>query len=86
VQTLSVRVPAGVALQLLEGDLGRDVAAQLAEIPRDVSIGHPDAAVLLADDSAASVAWRLLEKPHQMGPVTTAKLWLPAAQLPCRRR
>jgi hypothetical protein len=74
VEMLSVQVPGPVALALLEGDLGRDVATQLARIPTEVSIGDPAAEELLADGGSADIAWSLLERPRNMGWVTAGKL------------
>lgn len=74
VEMLSVQVPGPVALALLEGSLGRDVAVQLVQIPTDVSIGDPAAVELLGDGGPADVAWTLLEQPRNMGWVTAGKL------------
>lgn len=74
VQMLSMRVPGEVALDLLEGELGRDVAEQLAQIPTDVTIADEDAADLLMDGGPADTAWHLLEEPDGMGWVTAGKL------------
>jgi hypothetical protein len=74
VKMLKVEVPAEVALELLEGDLGPAVAAELSAIPTDVSIADADGAELLADGGHADVAWHLLEERHDMGWVTTNKL------------
>jgi hypothetical protein len=74
VEMLSVQVPGPVALALLEGALGREVATQLARIPLDVSIGFPDARELLAAGGPADIAWSLLEQPRDMGWVTAGKL------------
>jgi hypothetical protein len=74
VKMLKVEVPAEVSLELLEGDLGPAVAAELSAIPTDVSISDPDAAGLLADGGPADIAWHLLKERHDMGWVTTNKL------------
>jgi hypothetical protein len=74
VQMLNVLVPGEVALDLLEGDFGRAVAAQLARIPSDITIAAPVAESLLADGGPADTAWRLLREPDGMGWVTTGKL------------
>ena len=71
---LSVDVPGDVALKLLEGDLGPDIARHLERIPADVGIEEPAAANLFATSSHARVAWDLLEEPHGMGWVITGKL------------
>lgn len=74
VTLLEVHVPGDVALQLLEGSLGPDVARHLEQIPTDVSIGDPVAAQLFSTASHARVAWDLLEEPYGMGWVITNKL------------
>lgn len=74
VTLLRVDVPADVALQLFEGDLGPAVAAHLVQIPTDVGINDAAATELFAPGSPARDAWRLLEKPHGMGWVITNKL------------
>jgi hypothetical protein len=74
VTMLSVDVPGDVALELLEGDLGPQIARRLAHVPTDVSISDPAAVELFAPGSHARVAWDLLEKPHGMGWVITNKL------------
>jgi hypothetical protein len=74
VEMLSVQVPGPVALALLEGQLGRDIATQLTQIPTDVSIGEPAAVDLLAAGGPADVAWSLLEQSRNMGWVTAGKL------------
>jgi hypothetical protein len=74
VTLLSVDVPGDVALKLLEGQLGPDVARHLEHIPTDVSIDDPAAVELFSSSSHARVAWDLLEEPHGMGWVITNKL------------
>ncbi|MCF6508701.1 hypothetical protein E9549_14995 [Blastococcus sp. MG754426] len=74
VTLLSVDVPGDVALQLLEGDLGRDISRHLQRIPTDVAISDRTAAQHFASHSHARVAWDLLEEPHGMGWVITGKL------------
>lgn len=71
---LSVRAPVEVALNLLEGPLGKDIAALLAQIPTDVHINDDAAAELFAPLAPARQAWDLLEEPDDMGWVTTNKL------------
>ncbi len=79
VQMLSVRVPAEVALELLEGQLGEEVAAELTEIPTDVDLGTPDAARLLADGGPADRAWHLLDSEDEVS-------WTIAGKLLARKR
>lgn len=74
VEMLSVRVPAEVALDLLDGPLGRAVGALLADVDPFVELGTPQAAALLAAGGAADQAWRLLEAQADMGWVTAGKV------------
>jgi hypothetical protein len=74
VQCLSVTVPIEIALDLLEGDLGRQVSALLSKIPADVKLGTADARSLVEDDRDAAQAWRLLEAQDDVGWVTAGKL------------
>jgi uncharacterized protein DUF6308 len=76
---VGVAVPADVALDLLEGDLGLDVADSLRHVPVDVPITSPDAVALLGSSSAASVTVDLLEEPAGM-------TWRAAATLLARKR
>lgn len=84
VQMLSVHVPGDVLLSLLEGDLGRHVAAELSQIGIDVGIGDPRAVSLLTDGGHAAAAWHMLEEPHGMGWVISSKLL--ARKMTIRRR
>ncbi|WP_224291354.1 DUF6308 family protein [Streptomyces olivaceus] len=59
VQTLSVTVPAPVALDLLEGPLGTQLSELLRGIPSDTDLSDADASVV-ADGSLAYRAWCLL--------------------------
>ncbi|MGW2726893.1 DUF6308 family protein [Streptomyces sp. NPDC001494] len=59
VQTLSVTVPASVALDILEGRLGARLSGLLQAIPRDIDMVDADA-VVVADGSPADQAWGLL--------------------------
>ena len=57
---VGVTVPADVALDLLEGDLGLDVADLLAHVPADVPVADPRVPDLLGAHTAlASAAWLL---------------------------
>ncbi|MGW6008521.1 DUF6308 family protein [Streptomyces sp. NPDC055210] len=73
VQTLSVTVPAGAALNLLEGDTGRQLSEHLRAIPADVDMAECGEADLNAG-SPADRAWRLLKAQHSIGWVTAGKL------------
>ena len=74
VQLLSVSVPGVAALNLLEGQLGKEVAMQLRHIPTDVDLGTPEAAAQFVDGSAAQEAYALLKSPYKIGWVTATKL------------
>ncbi|MEU5416692.1 DUF6308 family protein [Streptomyces clavifer] len=73
VQTLSVTVPAPVALDLLEGQLGAQLAHLLRSIPTGTDLADADASVV-ADGSPAYQAWTLLENQHKVGWVIAGKL------------
>ncbi len=74
VQFLSVIIPGPVALALIEGPLGREMSAALAQIPTNVSLGSPAAEALVTDDGPASRAWDLLDDVAGVGWVTAGKL------------
>ncbi|MFE4660562.1 DUF6308 family protein [Streptomyces hydrogenans] len=73
VQTLSVTVPAPVALDLLEGPLGTQLSELLRDIPSNTDLVDADASVI-TDGSPAYRAWRLLEDQYKIGWVTAGKL------------
>ncbi|WP_256106987.1 DUF6308 family protein [Streptomyces sp. ODS05-4] len=73
VQTLSVQVHPEVALDLLEGDLGRRLARLLGEIPTGLDLAAADAAHV-DTSSPAEEAWALLEQRKHIGWVTAGKL------------
>lgn len=73
-QCLSVTVPIEVALDLLEGGLGRELSGLLAEIPADASLGTGDARSLVGKGREADQAWHLLEAQDDVGWVTAGKL------------
>ncbi|MEU2110915.1 DUF6308 family protein [Streptomyces sp. NPDC019507] len=73
VQTLSVTVPASVALDLLEGPLGEELSSLLRSIPRDFDMADAESAHL-TDDSPADRAWKLLRDQPRVGWVTAGKL------------
>lgn len=72
VELLSVQVPALVALDLLDGDLGEQIGRLLPLIPTDAVMADPGAAALLA--GPATTAWTVLREPDGMGWVTAGKL------------
>lgn len=74
VQCLSVTVPMEVALDLLEGGLGRQVSGLLSQVPADVGLGTGDARSLVEDGREADQAWHLLEAQDDVGWVTAGKL------------
>ena len=55
-------VPADAALDLLEGDLGLDVADCLAHVPHDVPVADPRASGLLGTTSPLGIARDLIEE------------------------
>ncbi|MCX4539017.1 DUF6308 family protein [Streptomyces sp. NBC_01669] len=73
VQTLSVTVPAPVALDILEGRLGARLSGLLQAIPRDIDMTDADVSVL-ADGSPADQAWHLLRDQPDVGWVIAGKL------------
>lgn len=74
VEMLSVRVSGPVALDLLEGPLGRKAGKYLRQIPADVPLWSDDAARLICDNGPADLLWRLLEGQDGVGWVTAGKL------------
>ncbi|WP_410813759.1 DUF6308 family protein [Micromonospora sp. 067-2] len=74
VELLSVQIPPFRALDLLQGQLGRDIAAELTAIPVDVELGSDAALPLISNDSPAGRAWRMLENANGLGWVTAGKL------------
>lgn len=73
VQTLSVTVPAPVALDLLEGSLGVRLSALLRAIPREQEMTGADPSDL-APGSPADQAWHLLRDQPDVGWVIAGKL------------
>ncbi|WP_075738575.1 DUF6308 family protein [Streptomyces acidiscabies] len=73
VQTLSVTVPAPVALDLLEGPLGTQLSELLRGIPSDTDLSDADVSIV-ADGSPAYRAWCLLEDQYKIGWVIAGKL------------
>ncbi len=74
VQMLSVLVPGPVALNLLEGGLGEQMAHHLTLIPVGVAVSDPAAAALIGPAGPAEAAWQLLEQQYDLGYVTAGKL------------
>jgi len=73
VQTLSVKIPAQTALDLLEGALGAQLSTLLSSISSDVDMAQADAADL-APGSPADRAWHLLDDQTGVGWVTAGKI------------
>ncbi|MER8017014.1 DUF6308 family protein [Streptomyces griseoluteus] len=73
VQMLSVRVPAQAAVELLEGETGRQLGELLRRIPAHADMADVDAAEL-DRGSAADQAWALLHSVKGIGWVMTGKL------------
>ncbi|MFD9051771.1 DUF6308 family protein [Streptomyces zaomyceticus] len=73
VQTLSVTVPASVALDLLEGRLGARLSGLLQAIPTDIDMVDAEADVL-AEGSPADQAWHLLCAQNGVNWVIAGKL------------
>ncbi len=79
VTLLSTAVPGNVAQQLLEGDLGRDIAWHLESVPVDVGIENPAAAELFSTASSVRLVRDLLQEPHGID-------WFTAQTLLARKR
>ncbi|SFO12694.1 hypothetical protein SAMN04487980_10701 [Streptomyces sp. cf124] len=73
VQTLSVRIPAHVALDLLEGDLGLRLSELLSRVPFDIDMAEAGTGNL-DKASPAHAAWRVLHDHPGIGWVTAGKL------------
>ncbi|MFG3008655.1 DUF6308 family protein [Streptomyces calvus] len=73
VQTLSVTVPAPVALDILEGRLGVRLSGLLHAIPRDIDMVDADA-VVVADGSPTDQAWGLLCQQYGVNWVIAGKV------------
>jgi len=74
VACLDVTVPTPVALDLVEGQLGREIAVHLRDIPVKVDLGEVGAKELVAPDSPADKAWGLLEASDNVGWVIAGKI------------
>jgi hypothetical protein len=73
-QCLSVTMPIPVALDLVEGSLGRDISCRLQQIPVNVALGEPGARSHVLDRSHADQAWRLLNTQTGVGMAIAGKL------------
>ncbi|MGC4889699.1 DUF6308 family protein [Micromonospora sp. DT227] len=74
VELLGVTIRPRRRLDLLQGQLGRDVSAALATIPTDVELDEDDALAYIVDGGAADTAWRLLRDTPGIGWVIAGKL------------
>ncbi|MFB6558763.1 DUF6308 family protein [Streptomyces sp. NPDC056400] len=73
VHTLSVTVPAPVALDILEGPLGARLSDLLRAVPRGIDMAHA-AATVLFHGSPADQAWHALLDQTDVGWVIAGKL------------
>ena len=73
VTMLSVEIPARVAVDLLHGQVGRDLSGLLEQIPTSARLEAASPADV-DDDSPAARAWAVLEEQHGLGWVTAGKL------------
>ncbi|MGW6413623.1 DUF6308 family protein [Streptomyces sp. NPDC055055] len=73
VQTLSVTVPAPVALDILEGPLGTKLSALLRDIPGDIDLVDAGTEAVAAG-SPADEAWHLLTEQPKVGWVIAGKI------------
>jgi hypothetical protein len=74
VSCLQVPIPAQVSIDLLEGQLGREIRCYLERVPVDLDLGDPRATQHLQPGRAADLAWHLLDAQHGVGPVRAGKL------------
>lgn len=74
VEMLSVRVPPRVVLDLLHGQLGRQLSGLLALIPTQVPLGSHGAKRHIAPGSPADQAWDLLVARHGVKSVIASKV------------
>ncbi|HEY9475898.1 MAG TPA: DUF6308 family protein [Mycobacteriales bacterium] len=74
VQLLGMRIPPEVALNLLEGRLGVELAGYLSQIDPRVELDSDAARELIRPGAAAEAAWHLLEDQDGVGWVIASKL------------
>ncbi|WP_433341625.1 DUF6308 family protein [Micromonospora sp. CA-111912] len=79
IELLSVRIPAQTALDLLQGEHGQQLSAELAAIPCDVDLGDEEALPLIVPGGHADIAWRSLKG-------LTGIEWVIASKLLARKR
>nr|WP_276610563.1 DUF6308 family protein [Kineococcus siccus] len=73
VGALSVAIPAPAALDLVDGPVGRRLAALLPQIPVGVDLAGSEVLVV-SDDGAAADFWRTVQELKGVGSVTAGKL------------
>jgi hypothetical protein len=74
VACLDVMVPTPVALELVEGQLGREIGKHLRDIPTDTALGEAGARDRVALGSPARDVWELLEASDNVGWVIAGKV------------
>lgn len=74
VACLDVTVPTPVALELVEGPLGREIGACLRGIPTGVALGEAGARECVEPGSFAVEAWELLKASDNVGWVIAGKV------------
>ncbi|SBT44558.1 DUF6308 family protein [Micromonospora narathiwatensis] len=74
VELLNARVPPGVALDLLQGDLGQRISDELRKIPIGVDLSDESARTYIEDGGPAELAWRLLTNRHGVNKAIAGKL------------
>jgi Family of unknown function (DUF6308) len=79
VACLDVIVPTPVGLNLVDGQLGQEIAVLLREIPADIALGEEDADRHVKHGSPADRAWRLLDAEDDVG-------WVIAGKVMARKR
>lgn len=97
VACLDVTVPTPVALELVEGPLGREIGACLRGIPTGVALGEAGARECVEPGSFAVEAWELLKASDNVGWVIAGKVlarkrprlipvWTPSSSAPLAAR
>jgi hypothetical protein len=74
VKCLSVDVPINVSLDLLEGDLGDQIASYLKSVPANIDLGGKGARAHVDPGRPAQLAWHALVDQTDIGWVTAGKL------------
>ncbi|XTZ14367.1 DUF6308 family protein [Micromonospora echinospora] len=74
VEMLNARVPAPVALELLEGGLGHQISDELRAIPTALDLSDEKAKPYIEDGGPADRAWHLLAARQGVGKAIAGKL------------